>query len=163
MRWRTSGVAGALGWSVMREFPGEPGHRAAEGGADRVSGRVAAAFDLLPAADPDAIDGRRAGEDPGVEHGVAGAAGSAGCRGVERDEIGRRARGDAAGRGAERLRAAGERRIEQRAPGRAAGSRQHVARAVRKPLRIFELPQLVGDADQHVGIGADAEAAAGRR
>ena len=62
--------------------------------------------------------------------------------------------------GAERLRAAGQRRVEQRAAGRAAGRRQHVARAMRQPLRIFELPQFVGDADQHVGIRADAEAAA---
>src|SRR5436305_8820119 len=30
-----------------------------------------------------------------------------------------------------------------------------------EPLAIFELAQLVGDTDQHVGIGADAEPATG--
>jgi hypothetical protein len=28
-----------------------------------------------------------------------------------------------------------------------------------QPLAVFELTQFVGDADQHVGIGADAEPA----
>ena len=59
------------------------------------------------------------------------------------------------------LRAARERVIEQRtAGGRAGTPREHVALAVFQPLAVFELPQFVGDPDQHVGIGPDAEPAA---
>ena len=68
-----------------------------------------------------------------------------------------------AGAGAERRRAAGERGVEQARARSSRGAGQHVAGAVREPLRVFELAQLVGDADQHIGIGADAEAAARSR
>ena len=61
---------------------------------------------------------------------------------------------------AERRRAAGQRRLEQRAARRAAVRRHDVAGAVAQALRIFELPQLLGDADPDIGIGADAEASA---
>ena len=60
----------------------------------------------------------------------------------------------------ERCAAALERGVEKRSPRRAAGDRKHVAGAVGETLRIFELAQLIGYADQHVGIRADAEAAA---
>ena len=62
----------------------------------------------------------------------------------------------------ERLGAAGQRSVEQRAAGRDAGTAgQHVALPMLQPLAIFELTQFVGDADQHIGIRADAEPAAG--
>ena len=60
----------------------------------------------------------------------------------------------------ERLRPSGDGRIEERAPGRFAGGVHAVARAVAKPLRIFELAQLRRRIDEHVGIRADAERAA---
>ena len=40
-------------------------------------------------------------------------------------------------------------------------SGMHVALAMLQPLAVFELTQLVSDADQHVGIGADTKCAAG--
>ncbi len=62
----------------------------------------------------------------------------------------------------ERLGAAGQRSVEQRTAGRNAGTAgQHIALPVLQPLAIFELTQFVGDADQDIGIRADAEPAAG--
>ena len=85
-------------------------------------------------------------------------------RGVERDDVGARAGLESDDRLRQRLGAAGQRVVEQRAPGRAAGTAgEHIALAMLQPLAIFELTQLVGDADQHVGIGADAERGRRRR
>src|SRR4051812_22102954 len=52
--------------------------------------------------------------------------------------------------------------IEQGASRRAAcAGGEHVALAVLEPLAVFELAQLVGDADQHIGIRANAKGTAG--
>ena len=83
-------------------------------------------------------------------------------RGVEGDDIGARACLDSGDRLRERLGAAGQRGVEQRAAGRDAGTAgQHIALAMFEPLAVFELAQFVGDADQDIGIRADAEPAAG--
>src|SRR5262249_50887489 len=118
-------------------------------------------LDDLPAAGPDAIDRTRARcKYPAIENGVAAPAGERWMRGVDSDDVGARAgfqTHDGLGEG---LAAALEGPVEQRASGRDAGSvRQHVALAVLEPLAIFELTQLIGNADQHIGIGADAEPA----
>ena len=83
---------------------------------------------------------------------------------VEQHDVGARADGERADRPLQRLRA--------RRPARVAYSRRpvdspsrhghHVAGAPRQALPIFQLAQLGGSVDLDVGIGADAEAAAGR-
>ena len=83
-------------------------------------------------------------------------------RGVERHDVGARALLQSDDRLRQRLGSAGERRVEQRAAGRfAEAARQHVALAMLQTLRIFKLPQFVGDADQHIGIRADAKTPTG--
>ena len=61
---------------------------------------------------------------------------------------------------AERLRSAGDRRVEQRAPGRFALDAHAVSRAIAEALRVFELTQFAGDIDQHIRVRADPECAA---
>lgn len=58
-----------------------------------------------------------------------------------------------------RGRASSDCAIEQVAAGGAAGRRQHVAFLMRKAQGVFELTQIVGSADQHIGIGADSQSA----
>ena len=128
---------------------------------DGLAPGMPAAADQLLAVHPDAIDLAAIGEDPGVEDGVA-----ASCRQARDGSASSETKSAAApaairdGPAPSAGAAAVKRRVEQRAPGRAAGHRQHIAGAVREALRIFELAQFVGQADQHVGIRADAEAAA---
>ena len=83
---------------------------------------------------------------------------------IEQHDVGAHARSEGADRLAQRLRAAGERRLEQHARGRVAGPAGHdVAGAVGEALTVFELAELGGDIDLDVGIGADAEASARRQ
>ena len=81
------------------------------------------------------------GEDPGIEDRVAGFAGNRRMRSIQRNEAGGVAGSNAGRPATKRLVAAGKRSVEQRAAVRAAGRRQHIALAVEKALRIFELPQ----------------------
>ncbi len=121
------------------------------------------AVDDLVAACPDTVDGTGAAcENPAVEDGIPAAPGERGMRGVERHDVGAGTCLESDDRLRQRLAAAGQRAVEQCAAGRdAETARQHIALVVLQPLAIFELTQFVGDADQHVGIGADAEAATG--
>ena len=83
-------------------------------------------------------------------------------RGVEGHDISARTWLEPDDRLRERLGAAGQRSVEQRAAGRNAGTAgQHIALPVLQPLAIFELTQFVGYTDQDIGVGADAEPAAG--
>ena len=67
-----------------------------------------------------------------------------------------------AGHDSERLRAAANRPFEQHAAGRTrVDGADDVAGAIAQPLAVFELAQLVGNADRHVGIRADAKHTAG--
>ena len=90
--------------------------------------------------------------------------GERGMRGIEGHDIRARACLEPQIGPREGLGAAGQRSVEQRAAGRNARTAgQHVALPVLQPLAIFELTQLApwGHADQHVGVCADAEPAAG--
>ena len=124
---------------------------------------VAPTLDDFVAARPDTGDGTRVRrENPAVEDGIPAASGERRMRGVEGDDVGACACLESDDRLRERLGAAGQRGVEQRAAGRDAGTAgQHIALPMLQPLAIFELTQFVGDADQYIGIGADAEPAAG--
>ena len=104
---------------------------------------------------------RAIGKDPGVEDGVARLAGKRRMRSSSDTKSAAPPAAMPAGPAPKRLRC---RRQVPRRTARGRSSRRRCAStlrcAVRQALRIFELPQLVGDADQHVGIRADAEAAA---
>ena len=156
-----------VGWlglvAIDREaHADEPSHGRVECLARLLAEPVTPAFDDLVAARPDTVDGARIGrKNPAVEDGIPAAPGERGMRGVEGDDISARACLNSDGRLRERLGAAGQRGVEQRAAGRDAGAAgQHIALAMFEPLAIFELAQFVGDADQDIGIRADAEPAA---
>ncbi len=116
--------------------------------------------DELAAGTPDTIDLRAAaGEDPGVEPLVVAPADERSVVRFEADQIGRRANGKAASN-AERLAAPEQGTVEQSAAGRGNGrARQRIAGAQDQPLAVFEDPQFLRRIDQHIGIGADTEAA----
>ncbi len=120
---------------------------------------MAAGRDLPAAVDPNAVHAGPVGEDPGVKDCIARLAGERGMVAVERDEIGRCAGSETIGGCAKRGRASDNCAIEQVASVGAARRRQHVAFPPRKALGIFELTQLVWNADKHIGIGADARSA----
>ena len=119
-------------------------------------------FDDLVAACPDASDGACTRcENPAVEDCITAAPGKRWMRGVEGHDVGPRADLKSRGRLRQRSGAAGERSVEQRTAGRnARAAGQHVALAVLQPLAILELTEFVGDANQDIGIRADAEPAA---
>ena len=125
---------------------------------------MAAVGDAAPAAAPNGVDqAGRAGEDEGVEKRRGRDAAKGEVVGLEREKVGGRAGDEAAGGAwpAERSRAAAQRRLHHRRRGGAVRRRQHVAVARGEAQRVFELPQLRGDADLHVGVRADAVCGAG--
>src|SRR5579871_4536663 len=146
----------------------EPPNRCVELIARFLAEPMASALDNFISARPDTIDSTRARcKNPAVEDGVTAAPGKRGMRGVEGHDVGARTWLYSDGRLRKRPGASGERPIEQGAAGRDARNArkntagQHVALAVLQTLTIFELTQFVCNADQDVGVRADAEPAAG--
>lgn len=119
---------------------------------------MAAGYDLLATVDPNAVYACSTGENSGIEDRIASLAGGRRTGAVERDEISRFTGLDT-GRCAKRGRASGDCAIEQVAAVGAAGRRQHVVLLLSKTLGVFELTQLVRNADQHIRIGADSQSA----
>ena len=121
-----------------------------------------AVSDDFQSAAPDAIDKRIADrEDPRVEDLIVGLAGKRRMVRAKRENVGDRAGREPARLSLQRLGAAGPDRLEHRPAGRRAWWRADIPRPLAQPLRIFELAQFRGDADQHVGIRADSVASAG--
>ena len=99
-----------------------------------------------------------AGEHQAVEQRFAAAAGEQRVVGVEPHQVGAAARREAADPAAERLGAAGKRRLPQ--PGAAMGlglARGDQAAQAAQALAVLEPAQLLDRADRDVAVGADAE------
>src|SRR5690606_40070358 len=119
-------------------------------------GEMPAALHDVPSRRPDVRDRVAASSEyPVVEQVVARWCVVECCR-VESDEIGPSAGCDRAAVAPERLRAAGQRQVEQLAATGFVGLCEHDASLVTQPLRVFELPQLLVKTDADVGVGADA-------
>jgi carbonic anhydrase len=98
---------------------------------------------------------------PAVEQAIAGQLKKRRTGRIEREQIGPLSRRKRAAVAAERARTPLHRGPIEFPAARLAGVGHHHAQPVAQPLRIFELAQLTGNPDADVGIGTDAEHAAG--